>query len=384
MFRRLWVLVMLCFLGWCPAAWGHPLDTLQPGTWMEIPSSTMQAVLYPYPPGVPHGSGFPIGPESGAAYDTTRDRLVVFGGGHGDSADNALYAFDLNTLQWSRLNDPALRTDPTDTLQATGYYPDANGQPDLQQPRAGHSYNLLQYVPALDRVCTFGTAVLWNNGQRALMQTLCFDQQTRLWERKAPPLTARIGSWTVLDLVTGHIWQHGTIVNPCMAEYDPVADTWTKRSGNYGQYEYYTTAAIDPIRRQLVVVPGCRGSGLATCPSMPAGYTFDLSQSGLLTPQSLSMVGAEAIATGVRNPGLDYDPVSGSIVAWNGGADVYTLDMATRTWTRVPPAPGNTVVPTNPAATGTYGRWRYSPRYNVFIVVNSVKQNVFAYRLRWQ
>jgi len=42
------------------------------------------------------------------------------------------------------------------------------------------------------------------------------------------------------------------------------------------------------------------------------------------------------------------------------------------------------VVPTNPAATGTYGRWRYSPRYNVFIVVNSVKQNVFAYRLRWQ
>src|SRR5215831_9989661 len=145
-------------------------------------------------PGVPHGSGFPIGPESGAAYDTVRDRLVVFGDGHADSADNALYVFDLNILQWSRLNDPALRTDPTDTLQATGYYPDANGQPDLQQPRAGHSYNLLQYVPALDRVCTFGTAVLWNNGQRALMQTLCFNQQTLLWERKAPPLTTRTGS----------------------------------------------------------------------------------------------------------------------------------------------------------------------------------------------
>jgi len=27
------------------------------------------------------------------------------------------------------------------------------------------------------------------------------------------------------------------------------------------------------------------------------------------------------------------------------------------------------------------GHWRYSPRYTVFIVVNSVKQNVFAYRL---
>ena len=100
-----------------------------------------------------------------------------------------------------------------------------------------------------------------------------------------------------------------------------------------------------------------------------------------LKPQSLSMVGAEAIATGGRNPGLDYDSGSGTLVAWNGGADVYTLDMATQTWTRVPPAPGKTVVPTNPVATSTYGRWRYSPRYNVFIVVNNVKPNVFAYRL---
>jgi hypothetical protein len=47
-------------------------------------------------------------------------------------------------------------------------------------------------------------------------------------------------------------------------EYDLVAYTWTKRSGNYGQYEYYTTAAIDPVRHQLVVVTGCRGSSMAT------------------------------------------------------------------------------------------------------------------------
>lgn len=138
------------------------------------------------------------------------------------------------------------------------------------QPMTRPETGWWSYVPALDRVCTFGTAVLWNNGQRALMQTLCFDQQTRLWERKAPPLTARTGSWTALDLVTGHIWQHGTIVTYHLAEYDPVADTWTKRSGNYGQYEYYTTAVIDPVHRQLVVVPGCRGSGMVTCPSMPA------------------------------------------------------------------------------------------------------------------
>ena len=30
---------------------------------------------------------------------------------------------------------------------------------------------------------------------------------------------------------------------------------------------------------------------------------------------------------------------------------------------------------------GTYGRWRYVPSKNVFIVVTSVDKNVFVYRL---
>src|SRR5262250_2264800 len=61
MVRRHWILVVLCSLRWCLAAWGHPLDTLQPGTWMEIPSSKMQAVLYPYPPACPMALASPLG-----------------------------------------------------------------------------------------------------------------------------------------------------------------------------------------------------------------------------------------------------------------------------------------------------------------------------------
>jgi hypothetical protein len=243
-------------------------------------------------------------------------------------------------------------------------------------------YNMLQYVPALDRICSFGTAVLYSSGQYALMSTLCFDQTTLRWEQKAAPLGARTGSYTALDPVTGHIWQHGTAINYFLEEYDPVANTWTKRSSMYGQYEYTTTAVIDPVHRQLVVIPGCLGSNQTVCTNMPSGYTFDISRTGTLVSQPLSMVGAEAIAMGKFSPGIDYDPGTGLLVAWNGGADVYTLDMATRTWTRAQPAPENTVVPTNPTPTGTYGRWRYSPRYNVFVLVNSVNENVFVYRPR--
>jgi hypothetical protein len=33
----------------------------------------------------------------GGAHDTKRDRLIVWGGGHGDYGGNELYAFDVNT-----------------------------------------------------------------------------------------------------------------------------------------------------------------------------------------------------------------------------------------------------------------------------------------------
>jgi hypothetical protein len=134
------LLAVLYLLALCALVGAHPLDTLQPGTWMEIPNTKMKTVLFPYQPGVQHGSGYPIGPWSGAVYDTNRDRFVVFGGGHSDSADNALYSFDMNTLQWSRLNDPSIRTDTANVLLTTGFYPDVHGNPDPQQPRSGHSY----------------------------------------------------------------------------------------------------------------------------------------------------------------------------------------------------------------------------------------------------
>jgi len=47
---------------------------------------------------------------SGGAFDTTRDRLVVWGGGHADYPGNELYVFDLGTLRWQRLTDPSPTT----------------------------------------------------------------------------------------------------------------------------------------------------------------------------------------------------------------------------------------------------------------------------------
>ena len=74
-------------------------------------------------------------------------------------------------------------------------------------------------------------------------------------------------------------------------------------------------------------------------------------------------------------------PQIDKFVAWASGPDVYTLDIDRLRWTKHPPAATNHVSPGNAQQWGTFGRFRYIPSRNLFIVCNNVKKNVFLYRL---
>ena len=74
--------------------------------------------------------------------------------------------------------------------------------------------------------------------------------------------------------------------------------------------------------------------------------------------------------------------MSDRIVAWNGGASVYTLNMDTLVWERRAPVSSNTVTPPQvTAAGGTFGRFQYMSFYNAFIAVNDTSENVYIYKL---
>ena len=85
-------------------------SSLQPGQWYEVPNSKMAEVV---PVTGIDNIRNNSGPEgimslwSGGTYDTKRDRLIVWGGGHMGYGGNEVYVFDINTLQWTRLNDPS-------------------------------------------------------------------------------------------------------------------------------------------------------------------------------------------------------------------------------------------------------------------------------------
>jgi len=71
--------------------------------------------------------------------------------------------------------------------------------------------------------------------------------------------------------------------------------------------------------------------------------------------------------------------VENKMVGWVGGTKIITMDTS-YTCEEIEPSEENTVVPGAPHPSGTFGRWRYVPKHNVFIMVNSTTGNVYLYR----
>src|SRR5262245_24509780 len=80
-----------------------PIEDLRPGEWYEFPNSRIRDVL---PSPLPEGSVTAMLAYSGGAFDTRRNRLMVWGGGHAAYAGNEMYAFDVASGRWSRLTTP--------------------------------------------------------------------------------------------------------------------------------------------------------------------------------------------------------------------------------------------------------------------------------------
>ena len=326
------------------SATAGPIDDLQPGNWYEIPNSRIADVL---PSPLPEGNPADMLYYSGGAFDTPRNRLIVWGGGHAAYNGNEVYAFDVAAGHWSRLTEPS----------AT--------------PPSVHSYDQLEYLPRQDALFAAGGSRFGDGN--ASNQTWLFDFSSNSWRQGANIIGPLADVWeynmtTAYDPLTDQVLMAGYVA---AAGYSGATDTWV-RFPSAVRRDLGTTGALDPVRRQFVTI----GRGTASIHTVSATGVI-----GNKTP--LNATGATEIQA-CDAPGLDFDPVSDRLVAWCAGSDVYSLDVANRVWTRHTATNG--VSPGDPLAQdssyrGTFGRWRYMPAYNAFVVYTRIDGDVFVYKL---
>lgn len=336
------------------------IDDLQPGQWYQAPNSSLASsgqLPSPPPPGMT-GSTAIMSAWSGGAYDGGRDRLLVQGGGHGDYAGNELYAFGIGTLTWQRIWGPT----PNAQIQPQ---PASAGETYLNgDPRATHTYAGLIYLPTQNRLWRHGGSV-WSGSGGFGIATWTFDLVNRVWERKRdlPGAYVPIAAY---DAKTGHVFLEKYNL---LWEYDPSADTFTKRSVESAGYSPLGGAAIDQKTRQFVFI----GDGKVY------SYKLDAYPASLVARTTTGAT--EVLSNFTRRPTLAWDSGAQTLAAWNGGSAVYTLDTSTWVWTRHNAASTNTVTPDAPSSAGTYGRWQYMPQHDLFVLVNSINGSVYFYRL---
>ena len=332
------------------------LDQLKPGEWYEVPNSRLNAVAAPR-------SQFPwLGGSSGVAgviccwcggaFDSQRDQLYIGpGGGHMGYNGNEVYAFSLRDMKWRRLTDP----NPVVKGEATD---------PKTSPSAIHTYDGVEYVPPpLDRYVVVGG---WSCPDTYALNP---DQPDR-WEVYPGHGTGRTGDICGYDPVRQLLWFNTPGTDGMLSQWDPLKYRWTLRAiYSMEHMDYNTTGDID-CKRGLFVAAGNHkvyAWPINPIPNVVAGG-------------KIKTIGdTEILECG--SPGFCSAPLLDKFVAWRGGADVYTLDMDTKLWTKHPPAATNKVIPGKPDQWGTYGRFRYVASHNVFILYNSVSQNVFFYRL---
>jgi hypothetical protein len=301
---------------------------------------------------------------SGGAFDTRRDRLLVAGGGHNDYGGNEIFAFSLQSLTWTRVSEPTAFPNRHPAIVN-----------DDGTPISRHTYKGIEYLPDQDSLFLFGGSPDSSGGGCGVDGVWMFDLRARevtgqysnlQWSRLASSNDPENGCeiQALFDSKNRSILfnDHRGWFRLDLASYE-----WTQL--NSASYEQRKTMAVIPDGADYLVHTG---NGKFD------GYMKRDLNSGKLEGLDISTSGAKTVEESDVSA-LAFDTKSGKVVGWVGGTDIYALDLATNVWARHSPAEENSVSPGS-VSDSVYGRFRYSPASNVFVLATSVSSNVFLYR----
>ena len=289
-----------------------------------------------------------------AAFDG--ERFYFFGGGHHHYRGNDLKVYDLMSLRWSRLYDPAYVTTRTHPAGKRRYTPEAG-------PRATHVYDGLSYDPATNALYLFG---------HANFHAWSFDLDT--WRRTRDPWEAwqsfdfpqpRKGRGFGFDRTEatgdGKILVHGGVSargRGGMFVLDTQSRTYAATAQELFRISALTAAdgAVYGVSAKggSLVRYDALGRALQQYP-MPDGFTGEASA---------------------------YHPKRGLLVFWDGGSQTLVFDPRAGTWQQIAVV-AEGAVPRG-RKNGVWGGWAYVPQHDVFVGLGTDGRGapaMWAYRL---
>lgn len=337
-------------------------------SWMEVPNSHFIDFCPAHEPEGAHtvsGCAAIINAWGGGVWDPVHKKMILWGGGHNDYWGNEVYGFSPQTFQWELLV-PGTPVPTIDDLSE----PMPDGSPDSR-----HTYDGLAYLTTENRLFAYGGALAPDGSSSVLTWALDLDQKawSQLDAGQTLPPNPNGYYWmgTAYDEAGHQVWmrnESGVYV------YDIAADTWERLIDagfpplwpDWAQ-SAYRRGVFDPKRKLFFTLGGKHSDG------KPDFFAFDTVSKQPVYDVWQTTDGDEI--AGGHAPGADHDPTADAIVAWAGGS-AWALDLATKQWTQKSGAGA----PAAQVENGTYGRFRYLSRYNVFILVNKPDENVYFYK----
>jgi len=326
--------------------------------WYQIPNTLLQSVC---PPNNYGGSGYNFSDNcpavvaawSGGIADTSRNRLIVWGGGHSDYSGNEIYALDLNALTLTRLNNPAVPIASSCVEALSG-----------PSPNSRHSYDDIAYIANTDQMFVV-TGSMAPTGC-ASSGTWTLNLSNLAWTQQSPAGVApnyQGGLAAVsYDPNTNNVFVHTEAYGQFLS-YNYSTNTY-KLLNSSAATDYHETSIIDSSRKLFFI--------------FGAGQAYKIDISGKDTSYSMKSISASGCGfVSSAYPGLAFDSSQNLVVGWSGGNTVYLYNPDTDSCTSAtyPNGPGAQ------QANGTYKRFSYFPGLNVLALVNSATQNAYVLRL---
>ena len=290
--------------------------------------------------------------------DTLRNRMIIWGGGHGDYAGNEVYAINLNPASAQRITD---NTNPSGCSQSTCGGTQSDGGPT---PNSRHTYDGIEYMPNIDRMFVFGGAPA-GAGFPFLQDTWTFDFATKLWHLMSPTGTipnGQPGTSTAYDPNTGYVFIDD--LSHAIA-YNYSANTMILYGNNGTLNNYASVGVVDPVRKYFMVLGG------------GDFRVYDISSTGHNSANWRGTTSGNTACETTSYPGVVYDPGTDRVVCWLGGDTVYSLNTVTKAWTTITMYTGGPAL----GFQGTFGRWNYSTTDGVFALVTSTTVDLHTLRL---